>query len=156
MAPSGRTCGNRTGASRRQVGAAVVEFALIAPLFFAVVIGLFSAALYVLEVQVANQAAQAGARWAVATDNFPGPVDSANPPGCPASQSQVPSTSGILTAAKSASGPFANSMTVDYNSASYGSAPGCQVTVQVPYVSSGGFFNLGPTSITATAIDYVT
>lgn len=141
----------------------MVEFALIAPLFFALVFGIFSASMYVLEVQVANQSAQAAARWGVAAQNFvvlSGATTAT--PQCPGSP-----PNGMLSAAKAAAGPFAGSLSLtdgggtavpggtsapsDTPSSSY-----CQITVTIPYVSFGGFFNLGPTSITATAIDYVT
>ncbi len=136
----------------------MVEFALIAPIFFAAVIGLFSAVTYVLEVQVANQAAQAAARWGVAAVNFAAPTGGAPLAAqCPATT--VPT--GMLSAAKSAAGPFAASMTVTDGggTASSGGANGstyCQITVTIPVVGFGGYFGIGPASITATALDYVT
>lgn len=148
----------------RQRGATMVEFAIIAPIFFATVMGLFSAATYVFEVQVANQSAQAAARWAVATSNFSAGDASASPPVAPAPQ--CPSSdppAGMITAAKGAAGPMAGSLTITDLAApaesgvtSGGTAAGCEIQVTVPYVSFGGFFNLGPRQITATAVDYVT
>ena len=145
----------------------MVEFALIAPLFFALVFGVFSASMYVLEVQVANQAAQAAARWGVAAQNFAvpsgSPVGTAPAPQCPGASPPI----GMLSAAKAAAGPFAASLSLTDGGGTAvpggTSAPSgtpsssyCQITVSIPYVSFGGFFGLGPTSITATAIDYVT
>lgn len=52
------------------LGATLVEFALIAPVFFFTILGVFAGSAYVLEAQVANQAAQAAARWAVASSNL--------------------------------------------------------------------------------------
>lgn len=137
-------------------GATLVEFALIAPLFFGLVFATMAGAMYVFEVQVANQAAQAGARWAVAAANFPQPVDVTNPPGCPGVEAPVPLNSGILAAAEAAAGPFASSMTVEYASASNGGSPGCQVFVEIPYVGLGGLLGFLPTVVKATGIDYVT
>ncbi|MHB8324088.1 MAG: TadE family protein [Candidatus Dormibacteria bacterium] len=144
---------------QRLAGATTVEFALIAPLLFALVFGLFSAATYVFEVQVANQAAQAAARWGVAAANFQGDPPA---PQCPSS----PPPDGMISAAQAAAGPFASSINKStlqdlaaMPPASAGLVSGtygCQIQVTIPYVSFGGFFNLGPTSITATAIDYVT
>lgn len=142
-----------------QRGATVVEFALIAPLFFAMVIGLISAATYVFEVQVANDSAQAAARWAIAAANFTGSTPA---PQCPSAVAPA----GMVAVARSAAGPLAGSINASTitdlgASASAGSGLaagtyGCEIQVTVPYVSFGGFFDLGPTHITATAVDYVT
>lgn len=141
----------------------MVEFALVAPIFFALVVGLFSAATYVFEVQVANQSAQAAARWAVATSNFSAGDASASPPVAPTPQ--CPSTdppAGMITTAKSAAGPLAGSIDLtdlaapaESGVSAGGTASGCEIQVTVPYVSFGGFFDIGPKDITATAIDYV-
>lgn len=133
----------------------MVEFALIAPIFFGVLIGLFSAATYVFEVQVANDAAQAASRWGVAAINF-----GSGGPQCP----PTPSTtipSGMLKVARAAAGPFPVTIVkVSGVNPAAASLPaqtqGCTVVVQVPYASFGGLFGLGPTSIEATAVDYVT
>ncbi|MHB1525089.1 MAG: TadE/TadG family type IV pilus assembly protein [Candidatus Dormibacteria bacterium] len=141
------------------LGSTIVEFALIAPIFFATVIGLFSAVTYVLEVQVANQSAQAAARWGVAAANFSGSGPTASP-SCPAAPALIPT--GMVSAAKAAAGPFAGSLDLTDGGGTAVSGSGatgsyyCQITVTIPYVSFGGYFGLGPTSITATAIDYVT
>lgn len=144
---------------RWQRGATVVEFALIAPLFFAMVIGLISAATYVFEAQVANDSAQAAARWAIAAANFTGTTPA---PQCPSSVAPA----GMVSVAKSAAGPLAGSITSATITDLGATAPagsglaagtyGCEIQVTVPYVSFGGFFDLGPTHITATAVDYVT
>ncbi|NNM96660.1 MAG: hypothetical protein HKL89_03520, partial [Candidatus Dormibacteraeota bacterium] len=84
-----------------------MEFALIAPIFFALVFGIFSVATYVLEVQVANQSAQAAARWGVAAQNFVVPPGGTAPaPQCPA----APPPPGLIAAAQAAAGPFADSI----------------------------------------------
>lgn len=130
-----------------------VEFALVAPIFFALVIGIFSACTYVLEVQVANDSAQSAARWGVLEANFAGtpPV-----PQCPSSTPP----DGMVKAARGAAGPFAASVQVVDSAATppATAAPGtygCEVQVTIPYVSFGGYFGLGPREITATAVDYV-
>lgn len=141
---------------RAQRGATLVEFALIAPLFFGLILATIAGSLYVFEVQVANDAAQAGARWAVAAENFPQPVSPVNPPGCPTSEEVVPTSSGISLAARAAAGPFASSMVVEYVAASSGGSSGCQVFVTIPYVRLGGLLGFLPASVGAMAIDYVT
>ncbi len=135
-------------------GATMVEFALVAPIFLAAVIGLFSAVIFVLEVQVANQAAQAAARWGVAAVNFSGTGPS---PQCP---DATPPT-GMVSAAKSAAGPFATNLSVadGGGTATTGGAVGsafCQITVSIPTLGFGGYFGIGPKYVTATAVDYVT
>ncbi|MDA8394247.1 MAG: pilus assembly protein [Candidatus Dormibacteraeota bacterium] len=132
----------------------MVEFALVAPIFMAAVIGLFSAVMFVLEVQVANQSAQAAARWGVAAVNFSGAGPS---PQCPGGSPP----SGMVSAAKAAAGPFATSLSVTDGggTATGGGAVGsafCQITVSIPTLGFGGYFGIGPKYVTATAIDYVT
>ena len=138
----------------------MVEFALVAPFFFAVVVGIVSAATYVFEVQVANDAAQASARWGVASVNWTGSPTAG--PQCPAS----PPPAAMLAAARAAAGPFAGSITDSTLSAA--AAPptsstglgsgtyGCEIQVTLPFVNFAGYFGLGPRTITATAVDYVT
>lgn len=136
----------------------MVEFALVAPLFFALLIGIFSATTYVFEVQVANDSAQAAARWGVASANFAGATPA---PQC----SGGAPPAGMVSAAQAAAGPLASSITAATMTVSAAtpsaasglntSTDGCHVEVTVPYVSFGGFFDLGPTHITATAVDYV-
>lgn len=139
---------------RRCSGATIVEFALIAPIFFAMVIGLFGAVTYVFEVQVANDAAQAAARWGIASANFVGNVNQC--------QGQPP-PSGMVSAATAAAGPLAGSLQVttgapaNFTPSIDGgiSTDYCYVQVQVPFVGFGGLFNLGPRHITANAVDYI-
>lgn len=138
-----------------------MEFALIAPIFFGLVFAIVNFSLYVLEVQVANQSAQAAGRWAVAAQNAVvsstvQPTTAPAPP-CPAS----PAPSGMKAAAQAAAGPFAGSLSVTDvgGTATTGPAIGsyyCQVTVTVPYTGFAGFFGIGPRTISASAIDYVT
>ena len=140
-------------------GATMVEFALVAPIFLAAVIGLFSAVMFVLEVQVANQAAQAAARWGVAAVNFSGVSPS---PQCPDVSPPPSPPPGMVSAAKAAAGPFATSLSVTDvggTGTASGGADGsafCQITVSIPTLGFGGYFGIGPKSVTATAIDYVT
>ena len=146
------TAGPRRSKGTR--GATMVEFALVAPIFLAAVIGLFSAVVFVLEVQVANQSAQAAARWGVAAVNFSGTSPS---PQCPA----VTPPTGMVTAAKAAAGPFATNLSVTDGggTATTGGAVGsayCQITVSIPTLGFGGYFGIGPKYVTATAVDYVT
>lgn len=147
-------------ARRGRRGSTVVEFALVAPFFFAVVLGIFSAATYVFEVQVANQAAQAAARWGVAAANWTGSPNAQ--PQCPAATPPA----AMLASARAAAGPFAASITASSLTAAAAPPPsstglgtatyGCQIQVTLPYVSFAGPFGLGPRTITATAVDYVT
>lgn len=140
--------------TRRTRGATMVEFALVAPIFMAAVIGLFSAVMFVLQVQVANQSAQAAARWGVAAVNFTGTGTSASPQ-CP-DASPPP---GMVSAARAAAGPFATSLSVtDGGATSGGVVPSayCQITVSIPTLGFGGYFGIGPKYVTATAIDYRT
>lgn len=133
-----------------------VEFALVAPIFFALLVAIFSVCTYVLEVQVANDAAQTAARWGVLANNFAG---SPAEPQCP---SPTPPR-GMIRAAQSGAGPFAGSIT--WATMQDSAAPtsgnlaagtyGCEVRVTIPYVSFGGYFGLGPHQISATAVDYV-
>ena len=149
-----RNVSKSPGGARGATGATMVEFALVAPIFLAAVIGLFSAVMFVLEVQVANQAAQAAARWGVAAVNFSGGGPS---PQCPAGSPP----SGMVNAAKSAAGPFATNLSVadGGGTATSGGAVGsafCQITVSIPTLGFGGYFGIGPKYVTATAVDYVT
>ncbi len=133
-----------------------VEFALVAPIFFALLVAIFSVCTYVLEVQVANDSAQAAARWAVVAANFSG-----SPPAlqCPS----APTPPDMVRAARSGAGPFAGSINGSTVQDSAAPTPatiasgtyGCQVRVTIPYFSFGGYFGLGPAAITATAVDYV-
>jgi Flp pilus assembly pilin Flp len=146
-----RECPRSTRGTR---GATMVEFALVAPIFLAAVIGLFSAVMFVLEVQVANQAAQAAARWGVAAVNFSGATPG---PQCP----DVSPPSGMVNAAKAAAGPFATNLSISDagGTATSGGAVGsafCQITISIPTLGFGGYFGIGPKYVTATAVDYVT
>jgi hypothetical protein len=75
----------------------------------------------------------------------------------------------MVGTAQKAAGPLAGSIvygTTLFNqaappeagvtTATGGALTGCEITVTVPFVSFGGYFGLGPRSITATAVDYVT
>lgn len=147
--------GPGTGSHSR--GATLVEFALVAPLFFAALFGLFSVALYIFEVQVANQSAQAAARWGVAQCNFSSTCSpSASVPQCPAG----PAPAGMEAAAAAAAGPFAGSLAITDQGGTgptyAGGAYYCQITVTIPFGAAAGLFGLAPQDVSATAVDYVT
>ena len=128
----------------------------MAPIFFATLIALVSVCTYVFEVQVANDSAQAAARWGVLAANFSGTPPTLQ---CPS----APPPPDMIRAAQNAAGPFAGSIneaTVQDSAAAPAASLasgtyGCEVRVTIPYVSFGGYFDLGPTVITATAVDYV-
>lgn len=138
----------------------MVEFAVVAPLFFAAVVGIFSGATYVLEVQVANDSAQAAARWGVASVNWS--TTPTHSPQCPG----APPPAAMVASARAAAGPFAATITAATLTDRAAPAPsstglpggtyGCEIQVTLPYVNFAGYFGLGPRTITATAIDYVT
>lgn len=157
--------GRRFSSRRRSRGATIVEFALVGPILLLTMIGLASAVWFVVESQVANYAAQAAARWSVAAANF----DQSLTPAAPYCTSlpgtyvwtAAPGESKMLSAAAAAAGPFSGEITASTLETSMaptanGNGYGCEIKVVLPYSSFGGFFKLGPTQITAYAIDYVT
>lgn len=151
--------GQRFSSRRRSRGATIVEFALVGPILLLTMIGLASAVWFVVESQVANYAAQAAARWSVAAADF----STATPavPQCTDPSGSTTAPPNMIKAAAAAAGPFAGEMTASSLQTSLapvanGGGYGCTVTVTLPYASFGGFFNFGPKTITATAIDYVT
>ena len=54
-----------TASSRRRRGQALVEFSLVAPIFFFLIFGIIDFGRYVYYVQVLNNAAREGARYAI-------------------------------------------------------------------------------------------
>lgn len=154
-----------TSVSRRRgdaLGATLVEFALVGGLFIFTILGMITLSLYVFEVQAANQAVQAAARWAVAGIHLqsPGAGQIALPPcGRNASPAGQP-PAGMLTVAQAAVGPFAGSITTTtMQTATPDTAQGtigCVVTVTLPYRSFGLPFGLSLGDVTASATDYVT
>jgi hypothetical protein len=62
--PTGRTHPART-ARRRGRGQALVEFALVAPLFFILIFGIIEAARFTFYYEILNHAAREGARYAI-------------------------------------------------------------------------------------------
>lgn len=56
---------NRRAGRRRAVGQALTEFALVAPLFFLLVFAIIDFGRYVYYVQILNNAAREGARYAI-------------------------------------------------------------------------------------------
>ncbi|MGB6771417.1 MAG: TadE family protein [Candidatus Dormiibacterota bacterium] len=154
---------------RSQKGATIVEFALVGSIFLLVVGALLSGALYVFEVQMANDSAQAAARWAVAVTNYTVPASGTTPlPQCTAGGTTAP-PAGMISAAKAAAGPFAGGLTLttstpnNANVSTGSNGPnggtdqaGCTVTVSVPNILFGGWVPFGPHNITAVAVDYET
>ncbi len=65
---------NTVGNSRRRLGAAVVEFAVVAPVFFAMVFGMIEFGRVVMVQQVLTNAAREGARVAVLDGSTSGQV----------------------------------------------------------------------------------
>ena len=65
----------RSSASRRRRGQALVEFALVAPLFFLLLFGIIEAGRFIFYYETLNNATREGARYAI--------VNGANTIGCP-------------------------------------------------------------------------
>ncbi len=147
-------------------GATLVEFAMVGALFLFTIMGMMTLALYVFEVQAANRAVQAAARWAVAGVNMKqltGAQGNTLVPECgPNGPLPGVAPSGMLNSAQAAAGPFAPSITSTTletavpNTAYTNEGPGCVVTVTLPYRAFGLPFGLSLGNVTATATDYVT
>lgn len=164
VGPNERAQGRAPGRRRRsQKGATIVEFALVGSIFLLVVGALMSAALYVFEVQMANDSAQAAARWAVAVTNY---SSTTSAPQCTVSPATAP-PAGMISAAKAAAGPFASGLTLTTSIPSNANVStgannasedqlGCTVKVSVPNILFGGWVPFGPHNITAVAVDYET
>lgn len=118
-------------------GATLVEFALVAPLFFFLVFAMFAGTWYVLEVSAVTNAAREAVRWEIATSNFTSSADSPTPWCAVSSGSNVPV--GMTQAAQATAGPFASEITAATitNTATYNtlSQPdSCTVTLAIPYL----------------------
>jgi Flp pilus assembly protein TadG len=98
--------------SRRRRGQAMVEFALVAPLFFVLLFGIIEAGRFIFFYETLSHATREGARYAI--------VNGANTLGCPSGPA-APGTSACDTSG-------ANVVTKVQQSA-YG-VPGASVTVQ--------------------------
>lgn len=141
----------------RSRGVAMVEMAIVAPILFFLIFGLMDVSIYVFQFQVANQSAQAAARWGVVTSHFV-QINGASYPQCPAATPPA----GMVAAAEQAAGPFASDLQIVDNGTGQ-PAPGtlvpagleyCQITVTIPYAGFADFFGLMPGNVTATALDY--
>jgi Flp pilus assembly protein TadG len=154
----------------RSKGATTVEFALVGSLLVLTVLGIISACWFVVESQVANYAVQAAARWSVAAANFdnglspPAPWCSTGTAGTYTSTSGVQANGVTVVAiAAKAAGPFSGAitsstleMTPTATTIGTNAPEGCEFKVVLTYASFGGLFKVGPTTITAYAVDYVT
>lgn len=84
------------GTQRRSRGQAMVEFALVAPLLFVVLLGIFEAGRFVLNLETLNNATREGARYAIvhgaqsACPSGPMPLGRTNP--CDPSGSRIVTT----------------------------------------------------------------
>ncbi len=146
----------RARRSTREIGATLVEFALVAPIFLMTMFGLVNAVWFVFETQAVTYAARAAGRWAVAQANYDPTTGTVQ---CTASPA-TPAPTGMLQAARAAAGPFAGAINTGTLTTSTPSDPafglGCQVTVKLPFSFFGGIFHIGPTHVTSVATDYVT
>lgn len=141
-----------TGGLRAGRGATIVEFALVAPLFFSLVWALFAGAWYVLEVSAVTNAAREAASWEVAAANYV-TVNGASEPYCEDTGNTVPGA--LRAAAAATAGPFSSDVT---NSATItnasNSAGTCTVTLTVPYSPLTSLVPLGPGTITSSSTAY--
>jgi len=143
--PSGPTCRRRLGR-----GATIVEFALVAPLFFLMVMGIMEGAWYVFEVSAINNSARTAARWEVAAANYQPGVTPL--PDCAA----TPIVNAPLVApAQAAAGPFASAITTStlQNTAydpSGSAVTGCTVTITVNFTPLTSLIRLGSSTISST------
>ncbi len=154
-------------------GASLVEFALVAPLFFFLIWALFSGIWYVLEVSAVTNAAREAASWEVAASNFiqvtgPAPTYQTYPgPYCMYSGSTgttvdpTDSTNGLVAAAAATAGPFAQEVMAAEGSGNISNTPNaasdtCTVTITIPYTPLEAFVRIGPSTITASSTAYWT
>lgn len=159
-----RRAGAASAVRRSEGGATLVEFALVAGIFFLTLIGLVSAVEFVFEAQVANDAAQAAAEWSVGACNTTASCTGADTLNVLQCGALVPP--GMVAAAQQAAGPFAGDLaqpgaiatqlTPESSSSLPNGSSGCEVTVTLPYSLLGGYFGFGGTKVRASATDYIT
>lgn len=152
MTPVAGWRGRISGRPRSERGATIAEFALVAPLFFLLVWGLFAGAWYVLEVSAVTNAAREAASWEVAAANYV-TVNGVSEPYCQDTGDTVPSA--LRGAAAATAGPFSgeitNSATIANGSNSTGT---CTVTLTVPYSPITSLVRIGPGTITSSITAY--
>lgn len=145
-------------------GQSLVEFALVAPLFFFVLFALFAGGWYVLEVSAVTNAAREAVSWEIATEHFANVGTSSAPllePYCMDTNNTLPA--GLVAAAAATAGPFAQEV---YSAAGAGKITNtgtagssadqstCSVTITLPFVPLQSFVRLGPTSVTSSSTAY--
>jgi Flp pilus assembly protein TadG len=131
-----RRVGNQRNLSQNRRGAAVVEFAVVAPVFFILVFGLIEYGRAVMVEQILTNAAREGARSAILTS---------------ATTNGVKSVVNTYLSSASISGATVTVSPNPPSSASSGS--NVTVTVSIPFTSVSWLpspFYLGSTTLTAT------
>lgn len=162
---STRPGGLRSRERDRSRGQSLVEFALIAPLFFFVLFALFAVAWYVLEVSAVTNAAREAVSWEIATEHFATITSTSafpvSEPYCVDTGNTLPP--GLVAAAASTAGPFSQEVYSALgsgdisNTGTTGSATDqstCTVTITLPFVPLQSFVHLGPTSVTSSSTAY--
>ncbi len=137
---------------RGQRGASIVEFALVAPLFLLLLLGITEGAWYVLEVSAITNSARTAARWEVVASNF----GAGQMPDCALPSPSPP----LVSPARATAGPFADAITaasitnvpVDDSS---GNVIGCTVTIKVTFQPFEQLVQLGPSTISTTFTAYI-
>ncbi len=152
----------RSGHSRL-TGQSLVEFALIAPLFFFLLWVVVDGAWFVFEVSAVSNSATQAVRWEIAVQNW-----CANQPTClkgsqyynePYCDQPGPDNIplAMVQAAEAGAGPFASSVavgmdnTVVTDTASGTAVIGCTVRVSVPFSPLADLIHFGPSTISSTA-----
>ena len=143
----------------RLTGQSLVEFALIAPLFFLLLWGVVDGAWFVFEVSAVSNSATQAVRWEIAAQNW-----CTNQPSCPNFDQPYCDQPGpanipvaMVQAAEAGAGPFSGSVAVGIAntpvvaSASDPAVVGCTVTVSVPFSPLADLIHIGPSTISSTA-----
>ena len=127
----------------------MVEFALILPVFFLVLMGIVDGAWFVFETSALSNAARQAARWEIGVQNFD---PAQQQPYCQDSPPTVPP--GMVAAGQQGAGPFAGLVNSDMTN-----APGptdsdgynsCTVTITAPFSPFSGLVRIGPQTITTS------
>jgi hypothetical protein len=143
--------GGRHGASRSR-GQALVEFALVAPIFFLLLLGIIEAGRFIYHYQVLNDATRAGARYAIihgaGSDCPTGPM----PPGRVAPTCYDPAGNNVRQAVSDAAFGLVPAGRLTIPNPAYvpgNNARGSQVTVAVSYTYAPLVPILPPITISA-------
>lgn len=159
----------RPTASRRlwRRGATMVEFALVLPLFLALLMGIVEGAWYVLEVSAITNSARTASRWEIAAANYcaPGSPGCSSPTSPDCAQSPPLTSAGLVGAAQSTAGPFAGAISAStittnapvYQTAGDSTSPviGCTVTITVPFQPLESLVHIGPSTLSSTFTAYI-